>query len=410
MGRPLLALLLAALAPAQSVLCIGDSITAGSGLAPEHHWHRLLGERLGPGATTRALGVGGATMLRGTDRPLVATRAWQEAVDAPVDVAVVMLGTNDSVMSSRRCWAEVSHLEEDVEFLLDQIAERFGAPHVLLCSPPPMFPGKAGLKPERAADLQERAPRLRELARRYRDLALDRPGVEFVDLARVLGEGQVTDGVHLTPFGAEAIAGRVATVLRTNSEDWSLDLAQLEPRAGDYHGFRRLDLKLPGGAACIVVQPNSTLKGRPWLWRARFFDHQSELDLTLLDLGFHLVYVDVANLYGAQPAMERWRRPMGCSQEQASAPSRYCSASRAGGCRCSSSPHATQAASAPSSWTMRSATFAPGQVGAAASARTGTGRGSSSPTGSPRPKPGRTDTLPSGVSGPWPQPRSPSMS
>ena len=224
MRRLLLTLALAALTPAQTVLCIGDSITAGAGLAPEHHWHRLLGERLGGGATVTAIGVGGATMLRGTDKPLVETGAWRKAADAPVDVAVVMLGTNDSVLGRRGCWEERGHLEDDVAFLLDEVARRFDAPSILLCSPPPMFPGKPGLDPARAADLGERAPRLRELARRYRDLALGRPNVEFLDLARVLSQDHVTDGVHLTPFGAAAIADQVAAILRTEARPWELVL------------------------------------------------------------------------------------------------------------------------------------------------------------------------------------------
>lgn len=302
----LLTLVLAALAPAQTVLCIGDSITAGAGLAPEHHWHRLLEERLGGDAAVTALGVGGATMLRGTDRPLVETEAWLRAPDAPVDVAVVMLGTNDSVLGRRRCWEQRGHLEEDVDFLLDEVARRFGAPRVLLCSPPPMFPGKPGLDAAREADLTERAPRLRELARRYRDLAPGRPNVEFLDLARALSEEHVTDGVHLTPFGAAALADQVAAILRTEAGPWELVLEDAEVRRSEYHGFRRVDLTLASGAACVVVQPHRTLVGRPWLWRARFFDHQPGLDLALLDLGFHLVYVDVANLYGAPAAVARW--------------------------------------------------------------------------------------------------------
>lgn len=308
--RLLLLLLSASLALGQRVVCLGDSITAGSGLISEHHWPRLLQERLGVRAEVLGLGVGGATMLRGTDRPYVETSLWTAERDFSADVAVVILGTNDTVLQEqRKCWDKVATLETDVLILLQSIEERCGAGRVLLCSPPPMFPGKDGLDEARAADLAERAPRIAELAKAYRRLAARLPKVEFVDLSRTLGEEHVTDGVHLTPFGSAAIADRLAGVLRTPRGSRGNELVDqgIDGKHGNYHGYERVDFALPeDGAACILVRPDTIAAGRPWLWRARFFNHQPDLDLDLLERGFHLVYVDVANLYGSPKAVRRW--------------------------------------------------------------------------------------------------------
>ena len=71
----------------------------------------------------------------------------------------------------------------------------------------------------------------------------------------------------------------------------------------DYHGYAREDFEVAGRAA-ILVSPKEAHPDRPWIWRARFFDHQAAPDLALLAQGFHLAYVDVAELYGSPRAIE----------------------------------------------------------------------------------------------------------
>jgi lysophospholipase L1-like esterase/pimeloyl-ACP methyl ester carboxylesterase len=299
----------------QQVVCLGDSITEGRSLGEEMAWPTLLQQRLGDGSRVHNLGVGGATLLRGTDRPYLSTSVWRNRRRYQADVAVVILGTNDTVLNAhRKCWDQVDHLDDDLDALFDAIGTRFGEPRILICSPPSMFPDKSGLSPERAADLQVRAPRLAQLAAHYRLAAAARPGVDFVDLSRVLTANQVTDGVHLTPFGSAAIADRLAEVLRTKLDPdfpnplTALAKAEIEVHQSDFHGFARLNFSLATGENCVLVRPHFVAKDRPWIWRARFFGHQPELDLALLDRGFHLVYCDVANLYGAPSAVKRWQR------------------------------------------------------------------------------------------------------
>ena len=58
--------------------------------------------------------------------------------------------------------------------------------------------------------------------------------------------------------------------------------------------------------ACRVVTPKETAAGKPWIWRARFFGHEPQTDVALLGKGFHLVYCDVADLYGSPMAVAIW--------------------------------------------------------------------------------------------------------
>ena len=47
-----------------------------------------------------------------------------------------------------------------------------------------------------------------------------------------------------------------------------------------------------GNRNCRVVQPKKTAPGRPWIWRARFWGHEPQTDLALLEKGWHLTYSD----------------------------------------------------------------------------------------------------------------------
>lgn len=72
-----------------------------------------------------------------------------------------------------------------------------------------------------------------------------------------------------------------------------------------FHDHDRYDFEIDG-RKCLVVVPETTARGKPWIWRARFFGHQPQADLALLERGFHLVYIDVANLFGSPKAVGHW--------------------------------------------------------------------------------------------------------
>jgi len=60
------------------------------------------------------------------------------------------------------------------------------------------------------------------------------------------------------------------------------------------------------GRKAIIVFPNKANKKKNWIWRARFWGHEPQLDKALLDKGFHVVYVDVMHLFGNQQAVNLW--------------------------------------------------------------------------------------------------------
>ncbi|MGB3852684.1 MAG: prolyl oligopeptidase family serine peptidase [Tunicatimonas sp.] len=74
---------------------------------------------------------------------------------------------------------------------------------------------------------------------------------------------------------------------------------------GNFHGFAMYSFVYQD-RQCRIVAPRRAAEGNPWLWRARFFGHRPEVDLALLNKGFYVAYMDVADLYGNPAAVDLW--------------------------------------------------------------------------------------------------------
>ena len=85
----------------------------------------------------------------------------------------------------------------------------------------------------------------------------------------------------------------------------TLSAAEFPGKKSAWEGFDRYDFAVDG-RNCWVVTPKSVAEGRPWIWRARFFGHEPQADLALLNAGFHLTYCDVAGLFGSPQAVAHW--------------------------------------------------------------------------------------------------------
>ncbi|MCX5682787.1 MAG: hypothetical protein NT049_03785, partial [Planctomycetota bacterium] len=72
-----------------------------------------------------------------------------------------------------------------------------------------------------------------------------------------------------------------------------------------WNGYERHDLMVDGCKAIVVV-PKQAAPGKPWIWRAMFFDHKPDVDQALVAKGFHLVYIEVGNTFGCPDALKHW--------------------------------------------------------------------------------------------------------
>lgn len=72
-----------------------------------------------------------------------------------------------------------------------------------------------------------------------------------------------------------------------------------------FHGYDCLSYSFRDREAKIV-KPKQAAQGMPWIWRARFWGHEPQLEIALLERGFHVVYCDVAELFGNAEAIGIW--------------------------------------------------------------------------------------------------------
>jgi len=72
-----------------------------------------------------------------------------------------------------------------------------------------------------------------------------------------------------------------------------------------WNGFEIIEFKFNGADAKIVF-PMQANHSKNWIWRTQFWGHEPQTDIALLNKGFHVVYVDVVDLYGNKAAVRRF--------------------------------------------------------------------------------------------------------
>lgn len=205
----------------KTVLAFGDSLTWGADPATgrrhprEYRWPEVLNRELGDTAEVISEGLGGRTTCY-EDHTGPSSRNGAAALEValashmPLDLVIIMLGTNDLKPSHGSC-AEVavSGMRR-----LAQIVETFpykpvtARPKVLIVAPPPCCAGPLGYPTgARRIDQSERlAPLFSTLAAEIR--------VAFFD-AGTVAKASPQDGVHLDAENTEAIGRALAPVVAT---------------------------------------------------------------------------------------------------------------------------------------------------------------------------------------------------
>lgn len=122
--------------------------------------------------------------------------------------------------------------------------------------------------------------------------------------------------MSLTSRGARLLASRLAEVVALGSAPPFALFATLRMQGThtSYFGFDCSDVTFEGRNAKIVL-PKRSAPGHPWIWRARFWGHEPQTEIALLERGFHVVYCDVAELFGNDEAIRIWNEFYGMLTE-----------------------------------------------------------------------------------------------
>ena len=286
------------------VACVGNSITYGAFIDNRDKWSypAQLQAYLGDDYEVRNFGVNGATMLRKGDNPYYKTNEYRQAQEFQPDIVLIKLGTNDSKGQN---WQYKDEFLNDYQTLIDAFKALDSHPRIILLTPLRSFtPDNDPINRKTIAN--EVRPMVEEMA--YRN------DLEILNMNNVVDDTWdptlMPDHLHPSAKGAGLIALKIYKHLTVRTEP--SEPAGTEPfykkgaRKFNFHGFTGYEFKDEEGVTCRVVEPRAVAKGRPWLWRARFWDFEPQTDIDLLERGYHVAYCDVAELFGSPRAVARW--------------------------------------------------------------------------------------------------------
>ena len=283
------------------IACIGDSITYGAGMFNRemNAYPKQVQAMLGDGYLVKNFGVNGNTLLKKGDNPYWKSEQYKNALAFSPDIVFIKLGTNDS-KKQNRLYLD-SDFVQDYKDLITSFKVNNKEVRVVLLLPVPSF---------MTDSTSIWNPIIKDkIIPLIQKVAYDTQS-EIIDLYQLfVGESHLfPDTIHPSSLGATRLAKRVyeAVVQKTNTNNELLsEVLNTKVKQGNFYGFQQIDFKLKG-VACKLVKPKMTAKGSPWVLRARFWGHEPQTDIALLERGFHIAYCDVANLFGADEAVNRW--------------------------------------------------------------------------------------------------------
>lgn len=279
------------------VACLGDECAAGR--TPRDGYATQLQKALGNAYEVRAFTKAGATLSSQGDAPIERLPEYKRALEFLPQIVVISGGMNDSKAKNRK---GIPGIEAACARLVRSLQALRSHPRVLLLLPPPLAAvDSSGVS--HAIIRDQIVPAMR--------LAAFTAGCEIVNCYNALIDRPsfFTDSLHVGASGARAIAWLVRDILQT-ATDAGFNLPARADVAGDtssYYGYACIRFMFEGREARIV-RPKRSARGRPWLWRARFWGHEPQTEIALLERGFHIVYCDVAELFGNDQAVGIWNR------------------------------------------------------------------------------------------------------
>jgi lysophospholipase L1-like esterase/dienelactone hydrolase len=281
------------------VICIGASITYGAGIEnrSENSYPARLQAMLGKNYEVYNYGVSGNTMLKKGNMPYWKSKEFKEALSVAPDIVLIDLGGNDSKLINR---VHLNEFENDYTDFITAFKQLPSNPRIILLSAMPSFVKDTTGIWDRTIKEQVN-PRIQNVAFKEK--------VEIIDMHApfVNKETLMPDKIHPNKEGALIMAKTICLNLMQKRDTNFNVLTNLKPsiKISSFYGYECADFTY-NNRSCKVVKPKLSAIGNPWVWRARFWGHEPQTDIALLQSGFHIVYCDVAELLGNTECVKIW--------------------------------------------------------------------------------------------------------
>lgn len=285
------------------VACIGNSITYGAFITnrEKNCYPAQLQYYLGEEYEVKNFGVSGRTTLSKGDLPYIKTDQFKESQEYLPNIVLIKLGTNDTKPQN---WIYKDEFMNDYQALIDTYRNLDSHPRIILLTPVRCFlPDDAQIKAKFIAN--DVRPMVEQLAWKN--------NLEIINLFNLFGDQwtahYMPDKLHPSSIGAGMMAQKIGEYLTltpaTSKKSTEQALSLANAKKFNFHGYQGYEFENEG-VACKVVKPAVEATGKPWMIRARFWGHEPQTDIDMLEHGFHVVYCDVADLYGSDKAVKRW--------------------------------------------------------------------------------------------------------
>lgn len=281
------------------VACIGASITYGARIEnrEQNNYPAQMQRMLGKGYQVTNYGVSGTTLIHSGDKPYRNTPEYQAALSAQPNIVVIDLGGNDAKSFNR---IHLGDYVQDYKDFIQAFKQLPSHPRIILLTAMVSFV-KDSLGIWDPVIVKQINPKIQQVA--YDEQ------VELIDMHSpfVDKEALFTDQLHPNAEGAGIMAQNVYRVIAQPRDPDFDSFANLGVpfKTSSFLGYACADFTFDG-RACKIVKPKVAAKRHPWFWRARFWGHEAQTDIALLQQGFQIVYCDVAELLGNAEAINHW--------------------------------------------------------------------------------------------------------
>ena len=181
------------------VACVGDSITGDCGYPSD------LQSLLGDNYTVGNFGASGSTVLLNSWKPYMDQPEFQSAKSFEPNIVIIMLGTNDDLMSLHQYNESFEHNYTQLITSFQQLQSK---PQIWIALSPPIFSNSSDLSPTYLVNTI--IPKTQDLANKM--------NLPTIDVYSAFGDraDYFKDGVHPNSQGAALIATEVYNAINSH--------------------------------------------------------------------------------------------------------------------------------------------------------------------------------------------------
>ncbi len=284
-----------------NIACVGNGITYGIGVENrvKNNYPQQLQYLLGANYKVTNFGVVNAPVLNSGINGYSKTAAFKKSHDFNPNIVFIELGLDEIKAADSSI---ISNITSTLDNFIQSYANLSSRPRIILLLPSPIFLKDSSLFNNEFIK-NKIIPKIQKLAYE-KDLEVLDLFSMFIDR-----EDLFLDKVHPSSLGGTLISKRLYELVKLETDKRSPIFERIKEQKvmSSFYGYACAEFTYKN-RNCKVVSPKKVADGQPWIWRARFWGHEPQTDIALLERGFHIVYMDVAEMYGNEASILLWNQ------------------------------------------------------------------------------------------------------